>query len=83
MPKITIYTTTFCPFCIQAKYLLKKKKIAYTEIPVARDPEKRAEMERKSRRRTVPQIFNGDTHIGDCMEIFGLESKGKLDALLA
>jgi glutaredoxin 3 len=83
MPTITIYTTGFCPFCVQAKRLLKKKNIDFIEIPVGRDPQKRAEMELKSQRRTVPQIFNGDQHVGDCMELYELESKGKLDALLA
>lgn len=83
MPDITIYTTSFCPYCIQAKRLLKKKNIAFTEINVSKDPEKRTEMMQKSQQRTVPQIFNGDKHVGDCMQIHGFESQGKLDDLLA
>ncbi|MBV1875668.1 MAG: glutaredoxin 3 [Cycloclasticus sp.] len=83
MSKITIYTSSFCPYCIQAKRLLTKKNIPFNEISIAKDPDKRAEMIQKSQRTTVPQIFNGDNHIGDCMEIYGLESNGKLDELLA
>lgn len=83
MANITIYTSSFCPYCVQAKHLLDKKNIAFNEISIAKHPEKRAEMIQKSQRTTVPQIFNGDTHIGDCMEIYGLESAGKLDDLLA
>ena len=83
MANITIYTSSFCPYCVQAKRLLDKKNISFHEISIASHPEKRAEMIQKSRRTTVPQIFNGDTHIGDCMEIYELESAGKLDDLLA
>ena len=83
MSKIIIYTTGYCPFCVQAKRLLNGKNIQYTEISVDKEPEKRAEMMHKSQRRTLPQIFNGDTHIGDCMELYGFESEGKLDGLLA
>lgn len=83
MPNIIIYTTAFCPYCVQAKRLLKKKGINFTEINVDKEPEKRIEMMQKSQRRTVPQIFNGDTHIGDCMELYGFESEGTLDKLLA
>jgi len=83
MSNISIYTTSFCPYCIQAKRLLNKKNITFTEINVGKDPEKRAEMMQKSQQRTVPQIFNGDTHVGDCMQIHGFESQGTLDDLLA
>jgi glutaredoxin 3 len=80
---ITIYTTAYCPFCVQAKRLLEHKKLTYNEISVDKDPAIRREMMQKSQRRTLPQIFNGDTHIGDCTELFAFESKGKLDSLLA
>jgi len=83
MSKITIYTTGYCPFCAHAKRLLNGKNIQYIEISVDNEPEKRAEMMRKSQRRTLPQIFNGDTHIGDCTELYAFESEGKLDDLLA
>ena len=83
MSNIIIYTTAYCPYCVHAKRLLDSKAIEYTEISVASDPTKRADMMQKSQRRTVPQIFNGDTHIGDCMELYGFESDGTLDKLLA
>ncbi|MEW4983190.1 MAG: glutaredoxin 3 [Cycloclasticus sp.] len=83
MSNITIYTSSFCPYCTQAIRLLNKKNIEFTEISISQEPEKRAEMIQKSQRTTVPQIFNGETHIGDCMEIYGFESAGKLDDLLA
>ena len=83
MANIIIYTSSLCPYCVQAKRLLDQKNIPYEEISIAEHPEKRAEMIQKSQRTTVPQIFNGDTHIGDCTEIYGFESAGKLDGLLA
>jgi len=83
MANITIYTSSFCPYCVQAKRLLTKKNILFNEISIAKDPEKRAEMIQKCQRTTVPQIFNDDNHVGDCMELYGLESSGKLDDLLA
>ncbi|PCI15991.1 MAG: glutaredoxin 3 [Piscirickettsiaceae bacterium] len=83
MSNITIYTTAYCPYCVQVKRLLNNKNIDYIEISVDKDPDKRAEMMRKSQRRTVPQIFNGETHIGDCMELYGFEREGKLNELLA
>jgi len=83
MPNITIYTTAYCPFCVQAKRLLNSKNVNYEEIAVDNEPQKRAEMMQKSQRTTVPQIFNNDKHVGDCTEIFGFERDGTLDALLA
>jgi len=82
MSNIIIYTSSFCPYCIQAKYLLNKKKVDFTEINVGKNPEKRVEMMQKSGQRTVPQIFNGETHVGDCTQIHELERQGKLDDLL-
>lgn len=83
MSKITIYTTPICPYCARAKALLKKKGAAFDEIDVFMDADARQEMEDKSRRRTVPQIFVGDTHVGGCDDLYALESEGKLDPLLA
>ena len=83
MPNITINTTAYCPFCVQAKRLLDSKNVNYEEITVDNEPQKRAEMMQKSQRTTVPQIFNNDKHVGDCTEIFGFERDGTLDALLA
>lgn len=83
MSTIIIYTAPLCPYCTHAKRLLNNKNVAFEEISIADDPSIRHEMIQKSQRTTVPQIFNGDTHIGDCTEIYDLESRGQLDALLA
>lgn len=83
MPKIEIYTTPYCPYCHAAKALLDDKGQSYTEITVA-DPELRAKMiQRANGRRTVPQIFIGDTHIGGYDDMAALEMGGRLDPLLA
>ncbi|MBU6444872.1 MAG: glutaredoxin 3 [Alphaproteobacteria bacterium] len=83
MPKITVYTTPICPYCSRAKALLKKKGAEFEEIDVYMDADLRAEMEEKSGRRTVPQIFVGDTHVGGCDDLYALDAAGGLDPLLA
>lgn len=83
MASIKIYTTPICPYCVRAKALLKKKGASYEEIDVFMDPDKREEMESISHRRTVPQIFIGDRHVGGCDDLYELEHEGKLDPLLA
>ena len=84
MAIITIYTTPVCPYCVKAKTLLKQKGILnFTEIDVSQSDEKRQEMMVKSGgRRTVPQIFIGDTHVGGADDLYALNAAGKLDALL-
>ncbi|WP_299183926.1 glutaredoxin 3 [uncultured Neptuniibacter sp.] len=82
MKDVTIYTTTWCPFCIRAKMLLDKKQIEYNEIKVDGDLQKRQEMAKLSGGHTVPQIFIGETPIGGCDDMFALERQGKLDELL-
>ena len=83
-PAVTIYTTPYCPYCHAAKALLGRKGVNFTEIDVSRDPEMRAAMTQRAHgRRTVPQIFVGDTHVGGCDDLYELESEGKLDGLLA
>ncbi len=64
MPRVVIYTTNYCPYCFRAKALLRSKTVEFEEIDVTDDPERRAEMERLSGRRTVPQIFINDQSIG-------------------
>ena len=82
MKKITIYTTTICPYCARAKALLKRKGLTYEEIN-AEDEKVRAEMIKKSGgMRTVPQIFVGNQHIGGSDELYALDQKGKLDELV-
>lgn len=84
MQKVTIYTTPICPYCVRAKALLKRKGVAFTDIDVFMDATARAEMEAKSNgRKTVPQIFVGDTHVGGCDDLYALDHSGKLDRLLA
>ena len=82
MAEIIIYTTTYCPYCTRAKALLDKKRVKYTEINVIDDEEKRKEMIEKSGRTTVPQIFINGKHIGGYDDLYALEEKGELDALL-
>jgi glutaredoxin 3 len=83
MQKIQIYTTGWCPYCSAAKALLKTKGVEYDEIDVT-DPEVRAAMmERANGRRTVPQIFIGDTHVGGYDDMAALDRRGQLDPLLA
>ena len=84
MPKVTIYTTPFCPYCHSAKALLKRKNVDFSEIDVSFDPQERQRMVAKAQgRRTVPQIFIGETHVGGSEELHALERQGKLDPLLA
>ena len=83
MANVTVYTTRICPYCIMAKRLLDKKGIAYSEINVDANPQLREEMMHKSQRRTVPQIFIGDVHVGGFDELYALEQQKKLDELLA
>lgn len=84
MDPITIYTTPACPYCHAAKDLLRKKGAAFAEIDVSGKPaERRAMTERAGGRRSVPQIFIGDRHIGGCDDLYDLNNAGKLDPLLA
>lgn len=84
MPEITIYTTPLCPYCQMAKGLLRKKNAAFTEIDVSGDPALRQTMTvRANGRRTVPQIFIGNTHVGGCDDLHALDAAGRLDPLLA
>ena len=84
MPSVEIYTWRTCPFCIRAKQLLDRKGVTYTEISVDGDePARDAMAARGNGKRSVPQIFINDQHVGDCDKLHGLERAGKLDALLA
>lgn len=84
MQLVEIYTSPFCGYCHAAKRLLAAKGISYSEIDVAKQPDRRSEMiQRANGGRTVPQIFVGETHVGGSDELHTLERNGKLDALLA
>jgi glutaredoxin 3 len=84
MRAVEIYTTPTCPYCYAAKRLLDRKGVTYREIDVSRDHGLRQAMvQRAQGRRTVPQIFIGDTHVGGCDDLHDLDERGKLDPLLA
>lgn len=82
MAAVTIYTTRTCPYCIAAKRLLDRKSVAYDEISVDGNYALRAEMEQRSGRYTVPQIWIGERHVGGCDDLHALERAGQLDELL-
>ena len=79
---VVMYTTSWCPYCERARRLLSSKGAQFSEIDVESASEKRAEMQARSGRRTVPQIFIGDQHVGGSDELAALEAAGKLDDLL-
>ena len=81
MANITLYSTRFCPYCMRAKSLLNRKSVEYNEIRV-NNPEIRAEMEKRSGRTSVPQIFIGEHHIGGYDDMAELDRSGKLDPLI-
>ena len=84
MSRVVVYSSRFCPYCHAAKRLLAARGAAFEEIDVDLQPERRAEMiERAGGRRTVPQIFVADRHVGGCDDLYALDRDGALDALLA
>ena len=84
MSPVVIYTKSWCPYCNDAKALLRRKGIAFEEIEVDGKPDLQAAMSVKARgRRTVPQIFIGETHVGGCDDLYDLEAAGGLNTLLA
>ena len=81
---VTMYTTGWCPYCARARALLQTKGISWTEVDLESEPARRAEMvERSGGRRTVPQIFIDDRHIGGCDDLYALDGRGELDPLIA
>jgi len=83
MQPVTMYTTAVCPFCIRAKQLLKARGVEeIREIRVDAQPQERLKMMELTGRRTVPQIFIGDTHVGGCDDLIALDSQGGLVPLL-
>jgi glutaredoxin 3 len=79
---VTIYVTGWCPYCQRAVGLLTDKQVEFKEINVDDGPQLREEMQSRSSRNTVPQVFIGDKHIGGCDDLFALERSGELDRLL-
>jgi glutaredoxin 3 len=82
-PAVTLYGNSMCPYCGAARMLLTTKAIKFEDISVSSDPDKFAEMQRRSGSRKVPQIFIGGTHVGGFDELSALDRSGKLDEMLA
>lgn len=81
--EITVYYSPFCPYCNWAKQLLQSKDVEFNMINVNDGADIRQEMEQRSGRTSVPQIFIGDTHVGGYDDMAALDDKGELDALIA
>jgi glutaredoxin 3 len=83
MPAVKMYTTAVCPYCTRAKQILKSKGVEQIEeIRIDTDPAQRDHMMQTTGRRTVPQIFIGETHVGGCDDLVALDAKGGLVPLL-
>ncbi len=83
MQSVKMYTTAVCPYCVQAKRVLKSKGVEHIEeIRVDANPDERVKMMELTGRRTVPQIFIGSTHVGGCDDLMALDGKGDLLPLL-
>ena len=84
MPAVKMYTTAVCPYCVRAKQILKARGVEHIEeIRIDTDPEQRQQMMDMTGRRTVPQIFIGQTHVGGCDDLIALDGRGGLLPLLA
>ncbi len=84
MQKVLMYSTAVCPYCVRAEQLLKRKGVTDIEkVRVDLEPQRREEMMARTQRRTVPQIFIGETHVGGCDDLYDLDRAGGLDPLLA
>jgi len=81
-PAVTMYMSDWCPYCRRARDLLTGKNVSVSEINVEDDLKFREEMIARSNRRTVPQIFIGDKHVGGCDDLFELDRSGELDRLI-
>jgi glutaredoxin 3 len=81
-PTIVVYTTGWCPYCQRARSLLTEKGLEIKEINVEEDGKLREEMIARSGRRTVPQIFIGDKHVGGCDDLYALDGSGELNRLI-
>ena len=82
MSTVVMYCTAICPYCVRAERLLLQKRASVQKIRVDLEPEQLEIMMQRSGRRTVPQIFIDETHVGGCDDLYALEQRGELDALL-
>jgi glutaredoxin 3 len=83
MAEVIVYTTSYCPYCLRAKGLLQRKKVAFREVDVTGDPERRRWLVEVTGLTTVPQIFINNRPVGGCDDLYALERRGELDQLLA
>jgi glutaredoxin 3 len=81
-PRVVMYATDWCPYCRRARQLLESRQVVFEEIDVEMSPQARAEMQRRSGRTSVPQIFIGEAHVGGSDDLHALEARGGLDPLL-
>ncbi|PCJ17396.1 MAG: glutaredoxin 3 [Gammaproteobacteria bacterium] len=81
-PKIVMYSTPYCPFCVRAKQLLEEKQLDFRNIDVQQSPKLRKKMQQMSGRTSVPQIWCGDVHIGGWTDLAALERSGEFDRML-
>jgi glutaredoxin 3 len=81
-PAVTLYVSDWCPYCQRARGLLAEKNVEFSEVNIDDDAKLREEMIARSSRRTVPQIFIGDKHVGGCDDLFELDRSGELDRLI-
>lgn len=82
MAQVTIYTTKVCPYCVRAKQLLERKGIEYQEISAEDEAVRETMITKAGGRRTVPQIFINNHHVGGCDDLYALDKAGKLDGML-
>lgn len=82
MAQVTIYTTKVCPYCVRAKQLLERKGVEYAEISAEDEAVREAMIEKAGGRRSVPQIFINEKHVGGCDDLYALDKEGKLDGML-
>lgn len=82
MPKIVIYTTLICPYCVRAKHLLQRKGAGFDEIRIDLDHDQMKHMVARTKRHTVPQIFIDELHVGGYDDLARLDARGELDPLL-
>ncbi len=82
-PEVVMYVSSWCPYCVRAKAILQRKGVAWREVNIETDPSLRQHMIETTGRRTVPQIFIGDHHVGGSDELAAAERSGELDRLLA
>lgn len=82
MAQVTIYTTKVCPYCVRAKQLLERKGVEFQEISAEDEAVREAMVQKAGGRRTVPQIFINNHHVGGCDDLYALDKAGKLDSML-